>query len=290
MKISGGTSYILACAFILRGVAAFRALSPQVGSMARSAPSSFMTRVAASSDESQSHTLSIEYCTGCRWMLKSFWMAQELLTTFEEDLDAVTVIPSSTKGVFAVRLDGNSLLWDRKEQGGFPTPKGLKQIVRDMVEPEKFLGHSDTEDRQSGNEGEVAVRLPEVAAGIVREEKDISLKIPDAPEPTVTIYYCTGCRWLLRAAYFGQELLTTFSDEIKSVTLVPSKPPAKGGRFSIELNGELLFDRATEGRFPEVKEIKQMIRDTIDPEKDLGHSDVVSEEEAAEQRKFFGVD
>lgn len=59
---------------------------------------------------------------------------------------------------------------------------------------------------------------------------------------------------------------------------------------SIELNGELLFDRATEGRFPEVKEIKQMIRDTIDPEKDLGHSDVVSEEEAAEQRKFFGVD
>ena len=58
---------------------------------------------------------------------------------------------------------------------------------------------------------------------------------------------------------------------------------------SIELDGELLFDRATEGRFPEVKEIKQMIRDKIDPEKDLGHSDI-SEEEAAEQRKVFGVD
>lgn len=69
---------------------------------------------------------------------------------------------------------------------------------------------------------------------------------------------------------------------------------------SITLNGELLFDRKTEGRFPEVKEIKQMIRDKISPEKDLGHSDApklediieeqISEEDAAEQRKFFGVD
>jgi predicted Rdx family selenoprotein len=66
---------------------------------------------------------------------------------------------------------------------------------------------------------------------------------------------------------------------------------------SIELNGELLFDRATEGRFPEVKEIKQLIRDKLVPEKDLGHSDIpeqigddeVDDEEAEEQRKFFGV-
>jgi len=65
------------------------------------------------------------------------------------------------------------------------------------------------------------------------------------------------------------------------------------------LDGELLFDRATEDRFPEVKEIKQMIRDKITPDKDLGHSDVkevqdmiqetVSDEEAEEHRKFFGV-
>lgn len=164
-------------------------------------------------------------------MLKSFWMAQELLTTFEKDLDAVTIIPSSTKGIFAVRLNGNELLWDRKEQGGFPSPKGLKQIVRDMVEPDKFLGHSDTEDRKSTNEGVVVVPLPESAEGLVREDVEPSINLPEAPEPAVVISYCTGCRWLLRAAYFGQEMLTTFGDEIKSVTLVPSKPPAKGGRF-----------------------------------------------------------
>jgi predicted Rdx family selenoprotein len=66
---------------------------------------------------------------------------------------------------------------------------------------------------------------------------------------------------------------------------------------SIELNGELLFDRAMEGRFPEVKEIKQLIRDKLVPDKDLGHSDIqeqiddeeIDNEEAEEQRKFFGV-
>jgi selenoprotein W-related protein len=237
MKLAFQTNYILAWVFFLRGAAAFQALAPRVGLVARSATPSFLTRVAASSDDSNGHTLSIEYCIGCRWMLKSFWMAQELLTTFESDLDAVTIVPSSSKGIFTVRLDGNELLWDRKEQGGFPSPKGLKQIVRDIVEPEKFLGHSDTEDRQSGRDGEVVVPLPEAVEGIVRDEKVISLEIPNAPEPSVTIYYCTGCRWLLRAAYFGQELLTTFTDEVKSVTLVPSKPPSKGGRFV-----SLLFD------------------------------------------------
>jgi predicted Rdx family selenoprotein len=64
---------------------------------------------------------------------------------------------------------------------------------------------------------------------------------------------------------------------------------------SIELNVELLFDRATEERFQEVKEIKQLIRDKLVPDKDLGHSDIqeqigeVDDDEAEEQRKFFGV-
>ena len=67
------------------------------------------------------------------------------------------------------------------------------------------------------------------------------------------------------------------------------------------MNGELLFDRANEGRFPEVKEIKQMIRDEINPDKDLGHSDVqkvddneeadtMDDDEGAEARRYFGVD
>lgn len=181
-------------------------------------------------EESNQALLSIEYCVGCRWMLKSFWMAQELLTTFEKELDGVRVLPSSNKGVFAVKFNGEQLLWDRKEQGGFPSPKGLKQIVRDLVDPELFLGHSDTAERQSTQEeGSTMTK-----ASSMTDEEPIQPTMSNGPQPAVTITYCTGCRWLLRAAYFGQELLMTFGDEIKSVTLVPSRPPAKGGIFVSE--------------------------------------------------------
>jgi selenoprotein W-related protein len=186
----------------------------------------------SSSDESSpaSNRISIEYCTGCKWMLRAFWTAQELLTTFEDDLDAVTVVPSASKGIYAVVLNNDKLLWDRKERGGFPSQKSLKQIVRDLVEPEKFLGHSDSEERQqSYSEDKEETELDMIS----REDLQSSFIVDEweAPSPSVAITYCTGCKWLLRAAYFGQELQTTFAEEIKSVSLVPSKPPAKGGRF-----------------------------------------------------------
>ena len=229
MAISKLPKCFLAYFFVSR-VLAFQNIVPTVPGDRLASPRPFLAAIEtdASPIEHVSHTLSIEYCSGCRWMLKSFWIAQELLTTFEADLDAVTILPSSNKGIFSVRLNGNQLLWDRKEQGGFPSPKGLKQIVRDMVEPEKFLGHSDTPERQTLNEGDVGTDAVE---GFFRVETNAQPEIPDAPQPAVTITYCTGCRWLLRGAYFGQELLTTFGEEIKSVTLVPSRPPAKGGAF-----------------------------------------------------------
>lgn len=87
--------------------------------------------------------------------------------------------------------------------------------------------------------------------------------------PEVEIEYCTQCRWLLRAAWMAQELLTTFDSDLGRVSLVPGT----GGIFAVRLNGELLFSRKEQERFPESKELKQLIRDRIDPERDLGHSD-----------------
>lgn len=89
----------------------------------------------------------------------------------------------------------------------------------------------------------------------------------DSPE--LEIEYCTQCRWLLRAAWMAQELLTTFESDLGKVALVPGT----GGIFEVRLNGELLFSRKEHGRFPESKELKQLVRDRIDPERDLGHSD-----------------
>ncbi|HRK62563.1 MAG TPA: SelT/SelW/SelH family protein [Candidatus Omnitrophota bacterium] len=83
----------------------------------------------------------IEYCTQCRWLLRAAWMAQELLTTFQDELGEVALIPG-TGGVFQVRLNGE-LIWCRKEKQGFPDIKELKQLVRDRVAPDKDLGHSE---------------------------------------------------------------------------------------------------------------------------------------------------
>jgi selenoprotein W-related protein len=92
--------------------------------------------------------------------------------------------------------------------------------------------------------------------------------------PRVSIEYCTGCKWMLRAAWISQELLTTFQDELHSVSLVPSKPPSPAGTFVITLNDDItIWSRKDEGRFPEAKEVKQRIRDVIRPDKSLGHSD-----------------
>lgn len=83
------------------------------------------------------------------------------------------------------------------------------------------------------------------------------------------IEYCTQCRWLLRAAWLAQELLTTFESDLGRVSLVPGS----GGIFVVRLNGETLFSRMEAGRFPEAKELKQLVRDRIAPGKSLGHSD-----------------
>lgn len=85
----------------------------------------------------------------------------------------------------------------------------------------------------------------------------------------ITIHYCNQCRWMLRAAWMAQELLTTFEEELAEVTL----RPGTGGIYDIHLNGELVWSRKAEGRFPDIKELKQKVRDLVSPQRDLGHTD-----------------
>ncbi|KAE8396702.1 Rdx family-domain-containing protein [Aspergillus alliaceus] len=97
--------------------------------------------------------------------------------------------------------------------------------------------------------------------------------------PRITIKYCTQCKWMLRAAYFAQELLSTFSTDLGEVALIP----ATGGIFRITMyhsSGEevqtqetVLWDRKTNGGFPEVKMLKSLVRNVVDPSRDLGHTD-----------------
>jgi selenoprotein W-related protein len=88
-------------------------------------------------------------------------------------------------------------------------------------------------------------------------------------KPKITIEYCTQCGWLLRATWMAQELLTTFIEEVGEVAL----KPGTGGVFQIRVNERVLFDRKEVGTFPEIKQLKQLVRDNIAPDKSLGHSD-----------------
>ncbi|ORY63439.1 Rdx type Seleno protein, partial [Pseudomassariella vexata] len=104
--------------------------------------------------------------------------------------------------------------------------------------------------------------------------------------PRVTIRFCTQCKWMLRAAYFAQELLSTFSTALGEVALQPST----GGTFVVDIffahssslsssdpyptiQQRTLWDRKTDGGFPETKELKRRVRDVIEPNRDLGHVD-----------------
>ena len=94
----------------------------------------------------------IHYCTKCRWLLRSSWMAQELLSTFENEISEVALVPG-TNAIFEIRVDGN-VIWSRESDGGFPEIKLLKSLVRDLVAPAKNLGHIDAKLAQSGDESQ----------------------------------------------------------------------------------------------------------------------------------------
>ncbi|MQY41947.1 SelT/SelW/SelH family protein [Epibacterium sp. SM1969] len=92
--------------------------------------------------EAPKPVVTISYCIGCNWMLRAGWMAQELLSTFQEQLGGVTLVPSDIGGTYEIRI-GDAVLWERKRDGGFPDVKALKSRVRDHINPDQDLGHLD---------------------------------------------------------------------------------------------------------------------------------------------------
>lgn len=94
------------------------------------------------------------------------------------------------------------------------------------------------------------------------------------PAHRITITYCTQCQWLLRAAWMAQELLSTFSSELSAGEVCLR--PRSGGIFQIDIDGELVWDRKRDGGFPDIKMLKQKVRDHLDPARDLGHIDSAS--------------
>ena len=91
--------------------------------------------------------IDIKYCKKCRWLMRSSWIAQELLSTFEDELDEVSLLPGEG-GIFEMFVNG-TLIWSRKEMGGFPEITELKQLVRNIIAPDKDLGCIDRKTAKS---------------------------------------------------------------------------------------------------------------------------------------------
>ena len=95
-------------------------------------------------ETNQKPVVTITYCIGCNWLLRAAWMSQELLSTFQEQLGGVTLVPGEIGGTFEITLD-DAVIWERKRDGGFPDVKVLKTRVRDHINPDQSLGHLDRE-------------------------------------------------------------------------------------------------------------------------------------------------
>ena len=87
------------------------------------------------------HYIEIKFCPKCKWLFRATWISQELLSTFESDLSSVTLVPSES-GVFDISCN-QSLIFLRKEENGFIDVATVKQRIRDLIDPDRSLGHLD---------------------------------------------------------------------------------------------------------------------------------------------------
>ena len=87
------------------------------------------------------------------------------------------------------------------------------------------------------------------------------------PGPRVEITYCTKCRFLLRAAWMAEELLTTFGAELGEVAL----RPGSGGIFEVALDGTVVATNRDHAPTPDPADVKRAIRDRISPSRKIGH-------------------
>ncbi len=85
--------------------------------------------------------------------------------------------------------------------------------------------------------------------------------------PRIEITYGTKCRFLLRASWMAQELLTTFGADLGEVAIVPGR----GGIFEVTLGGEVIATNRETKQMPDPVDVKRAVRDRIAPDRKIGH-------------------
>ena len=76
-----------------------------------------------------------------------------------------------------------------------------------------------------------------------------------SPRHRIEIEFCTTCKFHGRAFWLARELFDARPDIAGEIALVPSS----GGIFVVRYDGEIVWDNAVAGRFPEPKEVRDAV-------------------------------
>ena len=309
--------------------------------------------------------ISIEYCSACRWMLRSNWILSELLTTFayEDKLVSISLIPQgpplSDGGIFRLYASnfeggdinhdkGNIVLWDRKVNGRFPESKEVKQLVRDVCNPYIDLGHSDVNKVENvdniANSKEEADDCIECKEEQESEQKSTQKstvaedqtngtqqqhEIPNAfyKQNHISIEYSVGSsiespdNGLYQATYYANEILSMIyernvwwkkkqqqqeeknssndDDDIPAavdrVSVIPNR--IESGILRVKLNDDrVLYDQLSDensaASIMSGRHLRDIISTAIVDSEDNSNEmvfEMMSDDEAEEARKYFGV-
>ena len=71
----------------------------------------------------------------------------------------------------------------------------------------------------------------------------------------VSIEYCDTWNYEPRAVSLAEQLKETFEVEAKLV-------PSSGGCFEVVVDGDLIFSKLNEGRFPEIDEVLSLMKNS----------------------------
>lgn len=69
-------------------------------------------------------TITIEYCPRCGWLFRAAYISQELLTTFCDELNAISLNPGKINGSLLISINDNNIF--------------------DRVSPRRNSGHADS--------------------------------------------------------------------------------------------------------------------------------------------------
>jgi selenoprotein W-related protein len=83
----------------------------------------------------------------------------------------------------------------------------------------------------------------------------------------------------------AQELLHTFQDYVSGVTLVPGG----GGQFDVHYGDELIFSNRTEGRFPETRELRELLAARIEDAPSRRHASAEAQAPGAQPASSPGA-